>query len=159
MEVNVGVIEAAIGHLGGEAEYGLKELRQLESEGRGTDFLAEARAVLEGIRTTVIFDVKNEYHTLLGKLGLAPVHDPDAQGPPSVNVRLILSWLRDDLVLLDQLIRKVRESCTAGSTLRPDADRGLLVLLLETVGTEMLKSYSSLREALELLLQSRGEVS
>ena len=159
MEVSVGVIEAAIRHICGEAVYGLKELSRLESEGRGTEFLAEARLALEGIRTTAMFDVTNEIHTLLGKLGQAPVHDPDAQGPPSVNVGFILSWLRDDLVQLDQLIRKVRASCTAGSTFKVDVDRGLLALLLEAVGAEMLKSYSSLREASELLLQSRGAIS
>lgn len=159
MEVNVGVIEAAIGHMGGEAEYGLEKLRRLDSEGRGTEFLAEARAVLEAIRTTVMFDVKNEYHTLLGKLGIAPVYDPDAQGPPSVNVGFILRWLGDDLVQLNQLIRKVRGSGAAGSTLRPDADRDLLELLLEAVGTEMLRSYSLLGEALEQLQQRRGGVS
>ena len=149
MEMDIGVVGAAIRHIGGESEYGLKELKRLESEGRGTEFLGEGRVVLEAIRNTVMFDVSNEYHTLLGKLGLGPIHDPDAKGAPSVNAWLILQWLMQDLVKLNKLIRKVHDVCVAGSTSKADMDCGLFVMLLQAVGTQMLRSYGALGRELE----------
>ena len=149
MEMDIGVVGAAIRHIGGESEYGLKELKRLESEGRGTEFIGEAHAVLEAIRNTVMFDVLNEYHTLLGKLGLGPIHDPDAKGAPSVNAGFIVKWLREDLVKLNELIQKAHDACVSGSTSNADMNHGLFVMLLQAVGTEMLGSYGALRRELE----------
>ena len=49
MEMDLGVVGAAIRHIGGESEYGLKELKRLESEGRGTEFLGERHRSTPGL--------------------------------------------------------------------------------------------------------------
>ena len=50
---------------------------------------------------------------------------------------------------LNKLIRKVHDVCVAGSTSKADMDCGLFAMLLQAVGSQMLRSYGALGRELE----------
>jgi hypothetical protein len=152
------VILRSITRVRDEAELGLTEIRRLHSEGRTADVGPEMRQVLEAIRNTAMFDVNDEYHTLLGKLGAGPVNDFDAKGPPSVNARFIVEWLASDLAKLHELIRRLRAIDHGKSTPSTASDYSLLVTLLEAVGSEMLQAHAALHDELRPLLDTQSGV-
>jgi hypothetical protein len=149
------IIGQSITRIREEAEYGLKEVSRLQSEGKAMDVGPQIREALEAIRNTAIFDVNDEYETLLGKLGAGPVNDPDARGPPSVNARFIVEWLASDLAKVDQLIHELRAIEPGTSTQSTAWDHGLLVMLLEALGSEMLRAHAALHDELQPLLDTK----
>jgi hypothetical protein len=154
IELPYGSIRQSLLKIRAEADYGLTELKTLEAEGRATEFHAEAMGVLSSVRDTVIFDVENEWQTLMQKLGVGPVVDADAVGPVSVNAAFIVSWLRSDLLALDRLITRLRTTPPIGDS-KASPDLGVLVLLLEAVGGSTVAALGNVRRELGPVLDSR----
>jgi hypothetical protein len=151
-EIRFDIVRDSITRIHGQAEYGLKELSGLHSEGASTDLGARVMNALEAIRNTAMYDVNDEYHTLLQKLGAGAINDPDAKGPPEGNARCIRDWLFDDIQKLNQLVVSVREIEHGNAADGVGFVRRPLMPLLEEVGGEMNKSYAALQDALRPLL-------
>jgi hypothetical protein len=133
----------ALSRIGAEVQYAQTELQKLKPEGDAQERTDEAGAAFEAIYKTIQFDVSSEWATLLQKLGLGPLYDVNAIGPPEVNARFILDWLWDDLASLEKVIRRSDES----------AESPTLGVLLRAVGTEMLTAFAVLQDELEPLLK------
>lgn len=151
-EIRFDIVRNPITQIHGQAEYGLKELSGLDSEGASTDLGVRVMNALEAIRNTAMYDVNDEYHTLLQKLGAGAINDPDAKGPPEGSARCIRDWLFDDIQKLNQLVVSVREIEHGNEADGVGFGRRPLMPLLEEVGGEMNKSYAASQAALRPLL-------
>lgn len=149
---NVGRVGQALSDILREATYGLDELGKLPLRGIAVPFGSDAEMVLKSIANTVQYDVNGEFDTLLGKLGLGPIFDEDAKGPPGVNARFIVEWVGQDLDKLDRLIRKIDAASGPAAGGTPALDCGSLLMLLQAVGAPMFGALALLHDDLRPLL-------
>lgn len=89
-DVNIGTIYAARSAIVGECTWLLDELSKLEQQGADEGRSHEIRELVETLRETVMYDVRDKIDSLASRLG-----------QPGANVRapagMIIRWLHDDI--------------------------------------------------------------
>ena len=150
-------VESNILAIRAEAEFALQELKRLDAEGLGSEDMSQAREALYAIRVTATYDVMGECATLMQKLGVGPMNDPDAKGPPSVNAKFIVSWLFEDLRRLHGIIQAFESKSAGAQPPESNLERHLdiLVFLLMEAGVQMYQAWDEIHNALTPLLEDR----